>query len=414
MQHLSTGTGKETSMGTSFAEAKSFLKKFTNDWALNLAGMLAYNLMMTIFPIVLAIVSITGLLLGSFGMQDTVVKNLSAALPSNISKDIDLAAIVKNLHQASGLLGLISFLGLVWAGSNLFSIMEACFDIVFRAEQRTFLWQKLMSICMVVVFAVLAPLIAIASSLTAAASGIAKLVPFPIPGLPFLLGLLGPLFSILAAFVLFLAIYTVVPNMKISFRHAWRGALVSAVLMTAITTLYPFYVSHFLKTGQYGATAGFAIIILTWFWFFSVILMLGAEVNSFWALGQRPADADIPLMMHTVQVHGTAPNEGEDAEAPPEGHPKEPEAAAKAKAERVTTHGDATKHVDTSTTRARNAGTTPSSGSAHRGTRSLAPETTAHTGKGMVVLTSLALALSLAAGRAATALQRRGLSVRVR
>ncbi len=401
-------------MGAFVTEAKTFFKKVSNDWAFNLAGMLAYNLMMTIFPIILAIVSITGLLLGGLGVQDTVVRSLSSALPSNISKTVDLGAIVKNLHQASGLLGLISLLGLIWGGSNLFSIMEACFDIIFRASQRSFVWQKLMSIGMVMIFAILAPLMAVASSLTAAASGIAKLLPFDIPGLPFILGLLGPLFSILAAFILFLSIYIVVPNMKVSFKNAWRGAIVSAVLMTAITMLYPFYVSHFLSTGQYGATAGFAIVILTWFWFFSVILLVGAEVNSFWALGQRPSEADIPLMMHTVQVHGRAPDEGEDAEAPPVGHPKEPEAAAKAKAERATAHGGAEKHVDTSTKSRKTAGAQGSAGSSRRRVRSLAPETTPHTGKGMFVLTGLAVVLSYAAARADAALRRNRTSVRVR
>jgi YihY family inner membrane protein len=283
--------------------AQSFYKKFSYDWALNLAGMLAYNLLMTFFPIILAIVAIAGFLLGALGMQDTLVESLQKAMPGTITEQLNLRSVVDGLHRASGILGLISLLGLVWGGGNLFSIMEGCFDVIFRVPQRTFLRQKLMSVGMVIIFAILAPIMTVASSLAAAAAGIVSHLPFDVPGLTFLLGFLGPALGLLVAFILFLVIYMVVPNRRITFRQAWRGAITSALLMTAINLLFPFYVSHFLGAKQYGATAGFAIIIVTWFWFFSVILLLGAEVNSVFGLKQRPTAGDIPVVMRDAQAN---------------------------------------------------------------------------------------------------------------
>ncbi len=43
--------------------AQKFLNKFNNDWVMNFAGIMAYNLMLAIFPIVIAILGITGLIL---------------------------------------------------------------------------------------------------------------------------------------------------------------------------------------------------------------------------------------------------------------------------------------------------------------------------------------------------------------
>src|SRR5579859_6642104 len=94
-RHLRGDLARRFTMGNFKDEAMTFFKKFGNDWTMNLAGMLAYNLLMTIFPILLAIISIAGLLLGNFGMQDAVVRNVSTALPSNISSIINLPEIVK-------------------------------------------------------------------------------------------------------------------------------------------------------------------------------------------------------------------------------------------------------------------------------------------------------------------------------
>lgn len=368
-------------------DAQGFFQKFGNDWALNLSAMLAYNLLGAIFPILLAIISIAGLLLGKFGLQNAVVANLQAILPANVRSVVNLPQVVRTLHRSSGILGIVSVLGLIWGGSNLFSAMEACFDIIFRTKQRSFIQQKLMAIGMVIVFAILVPIMTIASSLSAAASGITRLVPVPIPGLTLILGFAGPVAGLIAGFVLFTVIYTVVPNMELSIHHAWRGAIVSSVLLTVINFAFPFYVSHFVSTQQYGATAGFAIIIMTWFWFFSAILMLGAEVNSFFALGQRPAAGDLPLIMHTVQVHGVVPEAGEDAEAPPEGHTKEVGAAARAP-------------------RARAGSVRRGTGARRGGTSSSSPPNTRVSASGMVVLTGLALALSAVAGVAESVLRR--------
>ncbi len=43
--------------------AQTFVNKFNNDWVMNFAGIMAYNLMLAIFPIAIALLGITGLIL---------------------------------------------------------------------------------------------------------------------------------------------------------------------------------------------------------------------------------------------------------------------------------------------------------------------------------------------------------------
>ena len=65
---------------------------------------------------------------------------------------------------------------------------------------------------------------------------------------------------------------------------------------------FPWYTSHFVQVGNYGSIGAFAIIILLFFYYLGVILLLGAEINS-WVAGQRETAADLPGMLHAIQAH---------------------------------------------------------------------------------------------------------------
>src|SRR5260370_28334202 len=120
----------------------------------------------------------------------------------------------------------------------------------------------------------------------------------PISGNAFIYGLAGILVAVLITWVLFEAIYLVVPNQHISFRNSWLGALVAAVGVQLYLVLFPFYVTHFL--GSYTGTAGFAVIILFFFYYFAVILLLGAEINAFYAEGVHATPDNLVVMVHTM------------------------------------------------------------------------------------------------------------------
>jgi hypothetical protein len=69
--------------------------------------------------------------------------------------------------------------------------------------------------------------------------------------------------------------------------------------------LFPLYHNMFLKPGNDGSVAGFAIVSLVFFYYFAFIVLLGAEVNS-WAAGQRQTASDIASIVHEVQAHNTS------------------------------------------------------------------------------------------------------------
>ncbi len=284
---------------------KGWFTKFSNDWSMNLASMLAYNILTSIFPILLALLTILSFLLSwNDSLYNSMQTGLVGAVPANARGFIDIHAALEALKKNTGLLSIISLLGLLWGGSNLFGVMEGSFDIVYRTKPRDFLPQKLMSIGMILIFAVLAPLMFGASTLiNLFGSGTHALIPVSNGVIELFFKLLTELAAVLVAFVLFLAIYTIVPNLPLNPKQAWRGALISAILLVIVNLAFPLYTSVFMSGNKnYGAAAALALVVMAWFWFFSVILMLGAEVNSY-AMGMRAMEGDIPTVIHEARVH---------------------------------------------------------------------------------------------------------------
>jgi uncharacterized BrkB/YihY/UPF0761 family membrane protein len=114
------------------------------------------------------------------------------------------------------------------------------------------------------------------------------------------------------------AIYVVVPNRPVRVGEVWKGTLVAAALLVLYSLLFPIYESKLLHPSNYGSLAGFAIVILVFFYYFGFIVLIGAEVNS-WASGQRATGGDLPAILHEVQAHDTT----RGAAGPTAGRPQE-------------------------------------------------------------------------------------------
>ena len=283
---------------------QQFLTKFNNDWVMNFAAALAYNLLMAIFPIAIALLAILGFVLGGLNPQafQSLSKQLMSAFPGTLSSPGVVQSITMQLHRDSGILGIIAIVLAIFNGSRLFILIEGCFGIIYHVRQRKVIRQNLMAIGMLILFIILIPIMVFASSLPTFA--LTFLQRTSLSGLfsngfvDFLVGIIG---SFIASFILFEAIYMVVPNQHISWKHSWLGSVVAAALMVLYLTLFPLYVSHFL-TG-YAASISSVIILLIFFYYFAVILLLGAEVNAFVSEHVKATPTDIVSMVHITTSH---------------------------------------------------------------------------------------------------------------
>lgn len=82
-------------------------------------------------------------------------------------------------------------------------------------------------------------------------------------------------------FVVFLAVYYLAPNVKIKYLSAVPGAIFATVGWIIVSLGFSYYVSTFGNyTATYGSITGI-IILMLWFYFSSIIIMVGGEINSF-------------------------------------------------------------------------------------------------------------------------------------
>ncbi|MBA2287328.1 MAG: YihY/virulence factor BrkB family protein [Ktedonobacteraceae bacterium] len=297
---------------------QAFITKFSNDWTMNLAAALAYNLLTAIFPIALAILAILGFVLGSLDphARDSIATGLVKTLPNVISSKSVFETLTKQLSRVSGLFGIIALLLALFGGSRLFILMENVFGIIYHLRPRTLIKQNVMALSMLFLFVFLTPLMFVASAGPAFVISLLQKTPLNnIPGSGFIFGAGGIVSGLLVAFILFLAMYVVVPNQHISFKHSWLGAVIAAVLLQIYLQLFSLYVTKFLN--GYGGQVGFAIILMTFFYYFALILLIGAEVNAFFSEKIKATPNDLVTMVHIMTSHLAPSKEAVKEQAPP-------------------------------------------------------------------------------------------------
>ncbi len=177
-------------------------------------------------------------------------------------------------------------------GSFFFSLLELCFDVIYHLQPRPMLRRHIVAIGMLFLFIALTSILIVAS--VAPTIFLTLLFPVQVSSIhnSVFLDISSYIGSIVISLVLFQAIYVMVPHRHITFRtlghhigKSWRGALVSTAVMQLFLVLFPIYATLFMN--NYIGEVGFVLILLLFFYIFMLILLLGAEINAFFAEGIR-------------------------------------------------------------------------------------------------------------------------------
>src|SRR6266516_404814 len=157
----SKGSGVVQTVQRDVRPLRSFFTKFSNDWCMNFSGALAYSILMSMVPIVIAIFAILGFIVGTLapGQLPNLIDNIKHVLPS-VSADL-IKQAQDQLHKntsASVILAIIAIALALFSGSRLFIQIEGFFSIIYHVRQRTLLKQNLMAIGMLLIFIILIPI----------------------------------------------------------------------------------------------------------------------------------------------------------------------------------------------------------------------------------------------------------------
>jgi membrane protein len=239
------------------------------------AILIAWQLLFSLFPLVVGMLALLGLVLRDPERQAAIATAIAQQFPSQAS---DLVSFISETRDLGSIFGIISVVGLLWSGSNLFGTMATVFDRFYGVPDRSFLRQRQVSFAMMAVYAVLISISVASSSITGFLVGLSEdILPFEVPNAAFAIGWLV---SVTSAILMFLVLYRFVPNAKLKLWHVWKGAVLAGVSFVLLTQIFPLYL-HFLGAGFAAFKAlGVFLLLMTWFYFLSLILCAGALFNA--------------------------------------------------------------------------------------------------------------------------------------
>jgi membrane protein len=285
-------------LGRMLATLKRTFKKFQADEMTDRAASMTYYAMMSLFPALLAIVSLLGLL-GSQSLVGDAVKYASDhGAPSEVTDALH-ASLSSTINSAGGKVGTALVLGIVLAiygAAGAFGGAGRALNAVYGVEEsRGFLYHKVTDIAWTLIAIVLV-IVALFSIFTG--GGLAGDV-FGLVGLGdtavSIWGVARWFVAIAAVLLVYAVAFAFAPDIEPR-RLRWisPGAITGVLIWLVASAGFFLYVSNFGKYGAtYGAFAG-AVILLLWLYLSNLAFLFGAELNAEFERERRPAYADPP------------------------------------------------------------------------------------------------------------------------
>ena len=263
------------------AVLKRTVQEFRDDNLTDWAAALTYYSVLSIFPALIVLVSVLGLI-GDSATQP-LLDNLGKVAPGP-AKDIFTSAI-KDLQSGKGSAGLLFFVGLgaaVWSASGYVAAFMRASNAIYDIDEGRPVWKTLP--VRVVLTLVLLVLLAISASAVVLTGGLAQevgdlvglgstaLTVWDIAKWPVLLFVVSFMFALL---------YWAAPNVRQpGFRWISPGGMLAVVLWVIASAGFAFYVGNFGSYNKtYGALGG-VIVFLIWLWISNIAVLLGAEFNA--------------------------------------------------------------------------------------------------------------------------------------
>jgi YihY family inner membrane protein len=252
--------------------------KMGEDNAFNWAVILAWNFLQSLFPIALVMAAVLGVGLAYIGVGSRQIYGTIASIIPDANAQKEVLATLNTFQTRSGIFFLVGFAGLIWSGASLFRTMEQAFAVIYHTRQRPLIKGIFMSIGMVLLLTVFGGLMLVSTTLL----GLVDQLPY----LPTLLANgaidfgLQIVFGLGLGFVLFLAIYYVVPNRHLDWGKVWVGAAIAGALVEGLSLIFPLYLRLTGVGSNFGKTFGILFLLMIYFYLLGNVTMVGVEVNS--------------------------------------------------------------------------------------------------------------------------------------
>ena len=274
------GSGRSGVPSAWAAAARRTLREYQRDFLADRAAALTYYGVMSIFPALLVLVSLLGLI-GKSATQP-LVNSLSSAVPATVRGILHSAvAHLQQEHAAAGILAIVGVVLGLWSASGYVAAFMRASNAIYDVPEGRPIWKTVptrlgITLALVLLLVASALIVVVTGGLARRVGhvmgiGSTAVTVWDIAKWPVLLILVSLMFAIL---------YWASPNARQGFRWVSPGGLLAVVLWLVASGLFAVYIANFAHYNRVYGSLGGIIIFLVWVWISNLAVLLGAEFNA--------------------------------------------------------------------------------------------------------------------------------------
>jgi len=299
---------------------KSF-KGFSNDRITKMSSSLSYYTIFSMAPLLIIIISLSGLFLGQDAAQGKIYDQLSNFIGSNAASQLQTMIQNASLSGKSKFAAIIGIATLIVGATTVFAQIQDTINFIWGIKPKpkkgwlSFLKNRFLSFSVIIG---LAFLLLVSLTLSTIVDTFSASLKAHFPQITVvLLYVINTVITLLLTALIFGTIFKVLPDAKIRWRDVITGAITTAVLFMLAKFGISFYISKSNVGSTYGA-AGSLVILLLWVYFSAMILYFGAEFTKAYAVefgaAIHPDDYAVTTKIVEVEVGQKSIQEKENTE----------------------------------------------------------------------------------------------------
>jgi membrane protein len=266
-----------------FATLKRTFREFSDDNLTDWAAALTYYAVLSLFPALIALVSIIGLVADPATITRVLTDTVSSLGPKSAVDTFKgpIESITSNQGRA-GIALIVGLAGALWTASGYVGAFMRASNAIYEMEEgRPFYMLRPLQILVTLVLELMLALVVLGLIVSGPlATAIGQAVGLGDTAITIFNIAKWPLLLVIVAVMLAILYYTA-PNAKLpGFKWISPGSVLAVVVWIVASGLFAFYVANFGSYDKtYGTLAG-VVTFLVWMWLTNLAVLFGAELNA--------------------------------------------------------------------------------------------------------------------------------------
>ena len=255
---------------------KNIIFRFNDDDVMALSAQLAYSLILAFFPFLIFLST----LIGYSNLNSTeIIGGLSRILPTEAFKLVERTLKDIMVNKSIGLLSFGIIVSIWTASSGFNAVIKGLNKAYDEPEKRSFFKVQLVAVLFTIAVAFII-FISVLLLIFGEING--KLISRKIGLGNFyrFWNLLRYVGVLLIMTLIFIILYKFTPSRKLTFKEVLPGAIFTTAFWVISSLIFSFYVNNFGNYSRLYGSLGAVIILITWLFLISLILLLGGELNA--------------------------------------------------------------------------------------------------------------------------------------